>query len=91
MFTAERARSIVSRIEFVNTPRHGSWLNIAELELSMLSRVGLKKHIASEEELKSQITAYQNNTNEKKKPVNWQFTTKDARIKLKRLYPTLSS
>jgi hypothetical protein len=79
----ERAREIVKRITVVHTPKHGSWLNIAEIELSVLNRVALKGRIANKAQLVKQINAYLKEKNKQIKPVNWQFTTKDARIKLK--------
>lgn len=88
---AEQARQIVRRIEFVYTPKHGSWLNVAENELSVLKRVGIGKRVGSEEELKKQIAAYQERRNKKEIKINWQFTAKDARVKLKRLYPPIKS
>jgi len=88
---AERARQILRRIEFVNTPKHGSWLNVAENELSVLKRVGIKKRVGSEQELKKQIADYQERRNKKEIKIDWQFTAKDARVKLKRLYPPIKS
>ena len=85
----ERARAILRRIEFVNTPKHGSWLNVAENELSVLKRVGIGKRVGRREELEKQIAAYQQRRNQGETKVNWQFTSKDARIKLKRLYPPI--
>lgn len=85
----ERARQILRRIEFVHTPKHGSWLNVAENELSVLKRVGIAKRVSSREELKKQIALYQERRNKRGVKVEWQFTTKDARVKLKRLYPPL--
>lgn len=90
IYPAERARQILNRIEFVSTPKHGSWLNIAELEFSVLNRVGLKDRIATVAELERQIKAYLKNKNESGGAVKWHFKTKDARIKLHRLYPTLA-
>jgi hypothetical protein len=89
ILAAERARQILRRVEFVNTPKHGSWLNVAENELSVFKRVGLSKRVGSQEELVSQIGAYQERRNKKGVKVEWQFTSKDARVKLKRLYPPL--
>lgn len=83
----QRARNILKRMEFIWTPKHGSWLNIAEIELSLLKRIGLKNRIASKEELQKQINAYLKQRNHKDTKVEWQFTTQKARIKLKRLYP----
>ena len=88
---AEQARRILRRIEFVYTPKHGSWLNVAENEISVLKRVGIGKRVGSEEELKKQIAAYQQRRNKKEIKIDWQFTTKDARVKLKRLYPPIIS
>ena len=84
-----RARGILRRVEFVYTPKHGSWLNVAENELSVLKRTGLAPRVGSREELAKQIEAYQKRRNEKEVKVKWQFTSKDARIKLKRLYPPM--
>lgn len=88
---AEQARQILRRIEFIYTPKHGSWLNVAENELSVLKRVGIGKRVESEEELKKQIADYQERRNKKEIKVDWQFTAKDARVKLKRLYPPIKS
>jgi ribosomal protein S13 len=89
LLPAERARQILRRVEFVHTPKHGSWLNVAENELSVFKRVGLSKRVGSQEELVRQIGAYQGRRNKKGVKVEWQFTSKDARVKLKRLYPPL--
>ncbi len=86
---AERARQILRCSEFINTPKHGSWLNVAENELSVLKRVGIKKRVGNEEELKKQIAAYQERRNQQEIKIDWQFTAKDARVKLKRLYPPI--
>lgn len=88
---AEQARAILRRIEFVHTPKHGSWLTMAEIELGLLKRVGLTTRVGSRAELEEQIAAYQTNRNTKQTKINWQFTTKDARIKLKRLYPSIET
>ena len=89
VFEPERARNIIKKLEVIRTPKHGSWLNIAECELSVLTRQGLKGRIPDRETLQKQVRAWYQNRNEKQKKVNWQFKTKDARIKLKRLYPTI--
>lgn len=89
LFPPERARSILSRLEFVFTPKHGSWLNIAEIELSVLTRQGLKGRIPTKEELVRQCDEWCAMRNGKGSPTDWQFTTKDARIKLKHLYPSI--
>jgi hypothetical protein len=89
VFEPERARSILRRIHFVQTPKHGSWLNIAEIELSVLNRVALKKRIGNKASLQKQINAYLTEKNKAAIQINWQFKTKDARTKLKKLYPNL--
>jgi len=86
---AERARAILDRIEFVFTPKHGSWLNIAEIELSVLTRQGLKRRTGSKEELEQRVVGWYEERNRNMAGVDWQFRTKDARIKLKRLYPSI--
>jgi transposase len=89
IFDAERARDILRRIEFVFTPKHGSWLNMAEIELSVLNRVALKQRIESKRQLEKQIKAYLKEKNRTAIKINWQFTSKKARTKLKNLYPKL--
>ena len=89
LFPPQRARAILDKLEFVFTPKHGSWLNIAEIELSVLTRQGLTHRVESTEELIRQATAWYEERNGKMSTVDWQFTTKDARIKLKRLYPSI--
>jgi transposase len=88
-FPPERARRIAEKIEWHYTPKHGSWLNMAEIELSALSRQCLSGRIASQEELERQVTAWENERNESRVQVRWQFTANNARIKLHRLYPSL--
>ncbi len=89
VFPPERARSIIERLQVVRTPAHGSWLNIAECELSVLKRQGIQERVATKEALQQQVQAWYELRNDKQSKVNWQFKTKDARIKLKRLYPSL--
>lgn len=89
VYQPRKAREIIDRLEIIYTPKHGSWLNIAECELSVLSRQALNKRFASKEELGVQLKDWANDRNKKQKGVDWQFKTKDARIKLKRLYPTV--
>lgn len=84
-----RARKIRDRMEIVYTPKHGSWLNIAECELSVLSRQALKKRFVTKEELEKQIQAWTSKRNDCQKGVDWQFSCEDARRKLKKLYPTI--
>lgn len=87
-FPADQARNIVRRIEFRYTPKHGSWLNIAENELSSMTRQCLKnRRIGDMETLQAETTAWHIATNQKQRGVDWQFKIDDARIKLKSLYP----
>ena len=88
IFSAEKAKSYLDRLEFVYTPKHGSWLDMAEIELSILQRECLNRHIATKALLVTEINAWQTKRNAKQAKANWQFTTKDARIKLHKLYPT---
>ncbi|MBI3653200.1 MAG: transposase, partial [Acidobacteria bacterium] len=81
---------ILKKLEFHYTPRHGSWLNMAEIELSVLSRQCLDRRIPNEETLKRETKAYEDKRNEARACINWQFTSSDARIKLHRLYPSNS-
>jgi hypothetical protein len=89
VFPPAQARQILSRLEFVFTPKHGSWLNIAEIELSVLTRQALSKRIATQELFEQQVQDWVKQRNDKRAKVDWQFKTKDARIKLKRLYPSI--
>jgi len=89
IFEPEKAREILNKIEFVFTPKHGSWLNMAEIEIGVLKRQGLKKRISSKKALIDQVQKFEKQRNNQTKKVNWQFTTDDARIKLKRLYPII--
>ncbi len=86
-FSPEIARSLVKRLDFHHTPKHGSWLNIAELELSALTRQCLDRRIPDIETLSTEVKAWEKECNANQKSVDWQFTTENARIKLKRLYP----
>jgi hypothetical protein len=88
-FAPERARRIADRLEIHHTPKHGSWLNVAEIELSVLSRQCLNRRIESMEELRNEVAAWEEARNEKQVEVRWRFTTADARVKLRRLYPVL--
>lgn len=89
LYPPERARSTAEKLEVVRTPRHGSWLNIAECELSVLTREGLDKRVPDRQTLQEQVKAWYSRRNQKQTRVNWQFTTKDARVKLKKLYPAI--
>lgn len=88
-FSPEKAKALWDRFEFVFTPKHGSWLNMAEIELNVLIRQCLNRRIDNIEEVRNEADAWQNYRNNRNAKVNWQFTTKDARIKLLRLYPTI--
>ncbi len=86
-FPPERARRIAERLEIHHTPKHRSWLNMAEIELSVLAWQCLDRRIESAEELRREVGAWGEDRNERMVEVRWQFTTADARIKLHRLYP----
>ena len=88
-FPPERARRIAERIEWHYTPKHGSWLDMAEIELSVLSRQCLDQRIGTREDLEQAVGAWEAERNERGVEVKWRFTTADARIKLHRLYPSL--
>lgn len=90
-FPPQQARDISERLEVHYTPKHGSWLNMAEIELSVLARQCLDRRIGDAEELREEITAWQDDRNERQVGVNWQFTTADARIKLHKLYPVIQT
>jgi DDE superfamily endonuclease len=84
-----RARRIAERLEWHYTPRHGSWLNMAEIELAALAKQCLGRRIGTREELERAVAAWEEERNERQVGVNWQFTTAKARIKLRRLYPSV--
>jgi hypothetical protein len=88
-FPPEQARRIAERIEWHYTPKHGSWLDMAEIELSVLSRQCLNRRIGTRPELEAAVGAWEAERNERGVEVQWRFTTADARIKLHRLYPSL--
>jgi DDE superfamily endonuclease len=85
----EQARRIADRLEIHHTPKHGSWLNMAEIELSALSRQCLGRRIETREELKREEAAWERERNKRGVPIRWRFTTADARIKPRQLYPTI--
>ena len=90
VYPAEQARALVKKLEFHYTPKHGSWLNIAENELSVMTRQCLAgRRIGEIEKLREETSAWAKKTNEQQKGVDWQFKLDDARIKLKRLYPKI--
>lgn len=88
-FPPVEARALAERFEIHYTPKHGSWLNVAEIELSALKSQCLKDRIPSLEEMQQRIKDWEEARNKQCNRIRWQFTTKDARIKLKRLYPEI--
>lgn len=88
-FTPQEAKRLWDRFEFVYTPKHGSWLNMAEIELNVLIRQCLNRRIPRMETVAAEAQAWQHLRNNQNATINWQFTTGNARVKLKRLYPTL--
>lgn len=88
-FPPEEARRIARKLEFRYTPKHGSWLNMAEIELSVLQRQCLKARIPNMDILKEKITLWEDNRNKSDATITWRFTTDEARIKLRHLYPTI--
>lgn len=88
-FAPAEARRLLQKLEIHYTPVHGSWLNMAEIELSTLARQCLSRRIGTQQELEREVQAWQDRRNAEAITVNWRFTTADARIKLKRLYPSL--
>ncbi len=90
-FSPEEARQLSRRLEIHHTPKHGSWLNIAEIELSALTKQCLDRRIPDNLSLKTEVHAWEARRNTQQKAVDWQFTTRDARIKLKHLYPVFLS
>ena len=90
-FPAPEARRLVERLEIHYTPKHGSWLNMAEIELAALAQQCLDRRFASQAELRVEVAAWEATRNAEEVKVDWRFTTKEARIKLKHLYPSISS
>ena len=88
-FEPAEARRILERLEFHYTPKHGSWLNMAEIELNVLGGQCLDRRIAEKELLVTEVAAWNEQRNQNASTINWQFTTDDARIKLRKLYPSL--
>lgn len=88
-FEPPAARRLLDKLDLHYTPKHGSWLNLAELELSVLSRQCLDRRIPDQATLEREVKAWEARRNASPAPVNWRFTTAEARIKLKRLYPSL--
>ncbi len=90
IFSPEQARRLVQRIEFVYTPVHGSWLNMVEVEISVLVRQCLRgRRLGSIEKLRTEVEGWQQERNRLSASVDWRFTTEDARIKLRKLYPSI--
>ena len=90
-FPPAEARRLTHRFEFHHTPKHGSWLNVAEIELSALARQCLNRRIPDAETLEGEVAAWVADRNVAATTIDWRFTTADARIKLKRLYPSLGA
>lgn len=90
-FEPPEAKRLWDRFEFIPTPKHGSWLNMAEIELRVLLGQCLDRRIDNIETMQQEVEAWQNDRNNKTVTINWQFTTDKARVKLKRLYPTIST
>ena len=86
-FEPEEAFALAQRLEIHHTPKHGSWLNIAEIELSALTRQCLDRRISDLDVLNTELAAWQQATNTDQRQVDWQFTTEDARTRLRHLYP----
>lgn len=89
-FEPTEAKRIWDRFEFIYTPKHGSWLNMAEIELNVLMGQCLSRRIDNIKTIKMEVEAWQRHRNNKVSKINWRFETKDARIKLKRLYPKIN-
>jgi hypothetical protein len=87
-FQPEEAKRLIDRFEFVFTPKHCSWLNMAEIELHVLNTQCLNRNIATMDKMQEEVLAWQKHRNNKNAKINWHFSAKDARIKLKWLYPT---
>lgn len=87
-FEPQEARRLIEKLEIHYTPRHGSWLNMAETELATLAKQCLNRRIATKEKLKTEVEAWAQPRNDSRNTVDWQFKTEDARIKLKKLYPS---
>ena len=88
-YDPQTARRLIEKFEFHFTPKHASWLNMAEIEFSVLFGQALNKRIPNQEALRKEIKAWQDNRNTNTKTIDWKFTTKDARVKLRKLYPTI--
>ncbi|MFT6138575.1 MAG: hypothetical protein ACJAVW_002642 [Spirosomataceae bacterium] len=89
IFPPEVAKAYLDKMEIVYTPVHGSWLNMAEIQFSIITRQKFDKPFKNKEEVKAVVEKWKTEQNEAKKGANWQFKNSDARIKLKKLYPTI--
>jgi hypothetical protein len=89
-FPPTEAKRLADKLEIHHTPKHGSWLNMAEIELSVLSRQCLDRRIPDQATVRADVDAWQAQRNQRAGPIDWRFTTEDARIKLKRLYPSIN-
>ncbi len=89
-FEPSEAKRILNRLEFHYTPKHGSWLDMAEIEIGILSRQCLDRRIPDEDTLRREIAAWEASRNEQQATIEWRFTSSDARVKLNRLYPDIS-
>lgn len=90
-FSAPEARRLIQKLEIHYTPKHGSWLNMAEIELSILARQCLSGRLASIQQVQEHVMIWQQQRNQADMTINWRFTTEDARVKLKRLYPIIEN
>jgi len=90
-FPPTAAKALWERFEFIYTPKHGSWLNVAEIEMNVLVRQCLDRRIDTLDKIRAETGAWQERRNRAESLIDWQFTTDDARVKLKRLYPTLQA
>ncbi|UQZ82692.1 hypothetical protein SK3146_01851 [Paenibacillus konkukensis] len=88
-FEPAEAKRLADKLEIHYTPKHGSWLNMAEIEIGVLSRQALSGYVSTKEEMIARVAAWQAARNAERSTVNWQFTTQDARVRLKRLYPVI--
>lgn len=88
-FEPAEAKRLADKLEIHHTPKHGSWLNMAEIEIGVLSRQALSGYVSTKEEMLTRVAAWQADRNAERSTVNWQFTTQDARVRLKRLYPVI--
>lgn len=91
VYPPDQAKALIDRFEFIYTPKHGSWLNMAEKELNVMQKQCLNRKIPSIPLIDREVNAWTAARNGKECRINWQFTTQDSRIKLKRLYPTIEA